>query len=147
MALRDKIAANAQPYLQPGENIQGVLAGQTASQYWILLAYIVFLIKNRYRTIVATDRRIIVFDAGAWSMTKTKSIVGELPRNHRLGPWDGNIWYRHQLGNETLRIHRRFKSDIETIDGPAAMPPPPAQQPTMPPPTAQPPTAPPPSAP
>lgn len=131
MALRDKIAANAQPHLQPGETIQGVLAGQTASQYWILLIYLVFLIKNRYRTIVATDRRIIVFDAGAWSMTKTKSVVGELPRNHRLGPWDGNIWYRHQVGNETLRIHRRFKSDIEAIDGVAGMP---GMPPTAPPP-------------
>lgn len=119
MAIRDKIAANVQPHLQPGETIQGVVGGQTASQFWILVGVIPFLIINRYRTIVATDRRILVLDSGMWSTTKAKSVVAELPRSHKLGPWDANIWHRNQAGNETLRIHRRFKKDIETIDGAA----------------------------
>ena len=116
MALRDKIAAQAQPHLQPGETIQGVLVGQTASQYLMLLGYLPFLLLNRFRTIVATDRRIVVFDSGLWSATKAKAVVTELPRDHKLGPWTGNVWHRHQVGNETLRIHRRFKKDIEAID-------------------------------
>jgi hypothetical protein len=32
MALRDKMAASAAPFLQPGEPVQAVFAGQTASQ-------------------------------------------------------------------------------------------------------------------
>lgn len=37
MAIRDKIAVNAQLHLQPGEQIQGVFSAQTMSQWWILL--------------------------------------------------------------------------------------------------------------
>lgn len=116
MALRDKIAKNAQPYLQPGEQIQGVLGGQTHSQYLILIGAVLFLALNRYRTIVATDRRIIVLDSGVFSSTKANSVVGELPRNTPLGPWTGNVWHKWTVGNATLRIHRRFKKDIEAID-------------------------------
>ena len=116
MAIRDKIAAQAQPYLQPGESVRGVLSGQTASQYLILVGYLPFLLVNKYRTVVATDRRILVLDSGSWSTTKAKSVVAELPRQQRLGPWTGNVWHKVQLGNETLRVHRRFKKDVEAID-------------------------------
>jgi hypothetical protein len=49
MAIRDKIAANAQPHLQPGEQIQGVFSAQTMSQWWILLTIFILLFGNRYR--------------------------------------------------------------------------------------------------
>jgi hypothetical protein len=116
MAVRDKIAANAAPHLQPGETVQGVLFGQTASNYLILLAVVVFYAMNEFRTIVATDRRILVLDSGRWSGTKAKAVVVELPRTTKLGPWTGNVWHKTTLGSETLRIHRRFKGDIEAID-------------------------------
>lgn len=133
MAIRDKIASKAQQHLQPGEQIQGVLFAQTASQYLILIGWIPFLIMNKYRTIIATDRRILVFHSGVMTTTNSKDLVAELPRTFRLGPWTGNVWHRHQIGNENLRIHRRFKKDIEEIDGvsgqaqaPGFPPPPPA---------------------
>ncbi|MDN5746794.1 MAG: hypothetical protein L0H31_17005 [Nocardioidaceae bacterium] len=150
MALRDKIAANAQPYLQPGESIQGVVSGQTLSAYWALLAVLPYVLINRYRTIVATDRRILVFNAGPMSSVKAKEVVAELPRNHRLGPWSGNVWYRHDMGGAAVRIHRRFKKDIEAIDGVGMMPPmgqPPMGQPPMGQPPASPPPMPPPPMP
>ena len=117
MALRDKIATNAAPHLQPGETIQGVLFGQTASQYLILIGYLPFVIINKYRTIVATDRRILVFDSGRFSTTKANALLGQLPRDTKLGPWSGNVWHVWPAGSEQLRIHRRFKKDIEAIDG------------------------------
>jgi hypothetical protein len=116
MAIRDKIAANAQPHLQPGETIRAVLMAQTASQYLMLVGYLPFLLMNRFRTVIATDRRIIVCDSGSWSGTKANSVVTELPRGQKLGPWTGNIWHKVQVGDETLRIHRRFKKDIEAVD-------------------------------
>lgn len=115
MALRDKIAANAAPFLEPGETIRAVLAGQTASQYLLLLGWLPFILTNKYRTIVATDRRVLVLDSGSWRITKAKSVVAQLPLGTRLGPWTGNVWHKVQVGSEKLRIHRRFKKDVEAI--------------------------------
>ena len=119
MAIRDKIAANAQPHLQPGEQVQAVMGAQTQSQYWMLLAYLVFFIMNEYRTVVATDRRIIVFDAGKMSSTKANRVVAELPRSTHLGPPTGTLWHKVPVGNEELRIHKRFFKDVEQADAQA----------------------------
>lgn len=119
MAIRDKIAANAQPHLQEGEQIQAVMGAQTQSQYWILAAYIVFFLINEYRTIVATDRRIIVFNSGKMSSTKANAIVTELPRSTHLGPPQGALWHKVPVGSEELRIHKRFFKDVEAADAAA----------------------------
>ena len=50
--------------LRPGEQVQAVFGGQTASQYWMLLAYVAFFAQNKYRCVVVTDQRILVFDSG-----------------------------------------------------------------------------------
>lgn len=115
-AIRDKIATNVQPFLRPGEQVQGTLAGQTQSQYVILLAGLIFLLTNRYRTIVATDQRILVLDAGRWTQTKCNAVVVELPRTTKLGPPNGTLWHKVQLGTETIRVHKRFHKDIVAID-------------------------------
>ena len=114
-SLREKIAANAQPYLQPGEQVQGTFAAQQTSQWWILVGVIVFLVMNRYRPVVATDRRILVFDGGMWSQTKCGSLVAELPRTVKLGP-AGGLWHKVPMGPETLYIHKRFHKDVAAID-------------------------------
>ena len=115
-SLRDKIAANAQPYLQPGEQVQGSFASQQTSQWWILVGAIVFLIMNRYRPVVATDRRILVFDGGIWSQTRCNALVAELPRTFKLGP-AGGLWHKVQISqDETLHINRRFHKDVAAID-------------------------------
>jgi hypothetical protein len=91
------------------------MAGQTASQYLVLAAYILFFIMNSYRTIVVTDQRILVCDAGKLGQTQARSIVAELPRSTRLGPPSG-LWHTVTLGGEEIRIHKRFFKDIETAD-------------------------------
>jgi len=115
VAIRDKITANAQPHLRQGEQVQAVMGAQTASQYLVLAAYIVFYLVNSYRTVVATDQRILVFDSGKLSTTKARSIVAELDRRTVLGPPKG-LWHPVTLGNETVRIHKRFFKDIEQAD-------------------------------
>lgn len=115
MAIRDKIAANAQPHLQPGEQIQAAFSGQTHSQMLMALMGLPFLIMNEYRTVVATDRRILVFNSGKFSTTKASSVVAELPRGTRLGPASG-LWHKMTVGNEQIQVHKRFHKDVEAAD-------------------------------
>ena len=118
MALRDSMRESAAQYLRPGEPIQAVIGAQTASQ-WLaaLTGFFVFLGLNRYRILVVTPARIVVMDAGKTSMKKARGVVTELPRSTRLGPGTG-LWHRVQVGQENLRIHRRFFKDLETADNP-----------------------------
>lgn len=115
MALRDKIAAKAAPQLEPGEQIQQVFAGQTASQWLALAGWIFFLLSNKYRAYVVTDQRIAVFDTGKWGMGNPKTLLGSLPRGTRLGPPSG-LWHVVQLGDEKIRIHKRFHKDLAAAD-------------------------------
>jgi hypothetical protein len=48
-------------------------------------------------------------------MKTARGVVTELPRGTRLGPGSG-VWHRIPVGNENLRVHRRFFKDIETAD-------------------------------
>jgi hypothetical protein len=120
MALRDSMRASAGQFLQPGEQIHAVIGAQTQSQYLMMAGAVIFLAKNKYRIIVATDRRLLILDTGRWSVKKAKGIVGELPRATRLGPPSGGVWHTVVLGPEKLRIHRRFFKDIAAADGVAA---------------------------
>jgi hypothetical protein len=117
MALRDSMLESAAPYLQPGEPVQAVIGAQTASA-WVagLAGVFVFLGLNRYRILVVTPARILVLDAGKVSMKKARGMVAELPRSTRLGPATG-LWHRIPVGQETLRVHRRFFKDVEAADG------------------------------
>jgi hypothetical protein len=120
MALRDKMAASAAPYMRAGEPVQAIFAGQTASQYLAALGGIFFFLNlNRYRIFVVTPDRILVLDAGKFSMAKAQGVVTELPRSTRLGPGTG-LWHQIPVGSEYLRVHRRFFKDIESSDATAA---------------------------
>jgi len=128
MAIQDRIAAAAAPFLEPGERVQTALVAQTASTWWILLGFVPFLILNEYRNMVATDRRLLVLNSGHLFSTKPKSVVRALPRSTRIGPFSGALWYVNGNLGETLRIHKRFQNDVEAADayaGAAAPPPPP----------------------
>jgi hypothetical protein len=116
MALRDSMLESARPYLQPGEPVQAVFGAQTASQWVAGFAGIfVFLGLNRYRILVATPTRILVLDAGKTSMKKARGVVTQLPRSTRLGPGEG-LWHRIPVGDEKLRVHRRFFKDLQAAD-------------------------------
>jgi hypothetical protein len=115
MAIREKIRANAAAQLRPGEQIQSVFTGQTASQYLILLVGVIFLVTNEYYTVVVTDQRILVCRSGKLSSTKVKSVLRELTRQTRIGPATG-LWYKTAVLGEPLRIHKRWHKDIATAD-------------------------------
>ena len=123
MAIRDKIRAKTAAHLHPGEQVQAVFGAQTASQYWMLLAYVVFFAMNKYRCVVVTDQRILVFNSGHFLTAAPKELVNELPRATRIGPASG-LWHVVDLGEE-LRVHKRFHKDIVAADAGVPAPPPP----------------------
>lgn len=112
--IREKIATNAQPYLRPGEQVQGAFAGQSISGWWSLLTYLMFF-WLRFRSVIVTDQRILILDTGKWSMTKPKGVVAELPRNVVIGPPSG-LWWKCLTLGEKLYVHRRFHKDIVASD-------------------------------
>jgi hypothetical protein len=116
LALRDSMRESAAQYLQPGETVQAVFGAQTASQWQAALTGVfVFLGLNRYRIFVVTPARVLVLDAGKTSMKKARGVVAELPRSTHLGPGSG-LWHVIPVGDEKLRVHRRFFKDLETAD-------------------------------
>ena len=114
MAIRDKIATNAQPYLEPGERIQVVFVGQTKSGWWGLLSYLVFF-WNKYLDVIVTDRRILVLQCGAMQSTRPKSLLLVAPRQILIGPANGLWWKCTTLGKQ-MYVHKRFHKDIEAAD-------------------------------
>lgn len=120
VALRDKMAESSTQFLRPGEQIQAVIGGQTASQFLAALTGVfIFLGFNKYRIMVATNQRILILDAGKTSMKKARGVVGEAPRSTHIGPVSAALWHVFESGGEKLRIHRRFFKDIETADAAA----------------------------
>ena len=117
IAIRERIQERVAPYLQPGEVVQQAFAAQAASPFWSLLSYWIIVIKNAYRAVVVTDRRIIVFQSSRWAFSSIKSVKLELPRATRIGPFDAKLWAKTDSLGETLYIHRRFFKDVEAADG------------------------------
>jgi hypothetical protein len=142
VAIREKLHTNAQPFLEPGEQVQAAFTVQSGpSPYWSLLTYIVlFLVK--LHAIVVTDRRILIIRASFWKASSLKHIESALPRATRLGPLSG-LWGKLELDGRRYWCHKRFHKDAAAADAlagaaahagpPAALPAPPPQQAAAPP--------------
>ena len=116
MAIRDSMRSSAAAYLRPGERVQAVIGAQTASPWVAVLGgVLLFLGVNRYRILIVTPDRIIVLDAGQTSLRKARGVVTELSRSTRLGP-GSRRWHQVKVGEETLRVHRRFYPDLDYAD-------------------------------
>ena len=114
-AIREKVTQNAQPLLEPGEQIQAVIPAQTKSGWLGAIGVIWLIFLNRYHPIVVTDRRIAITDSGRWSQAKPTSIVSSVARTTQIGPPSGLWWKCTSLG-EPLYIHKRFHKDVEKAD-------------------------------
>jgi hypothetical protein len=115
MALRDKLRERAQPFLEPGEQIQAVFLGQTGPTPWLAGAFgaIIYMFIAKYRVIVVTDRGILLLKAGAWTPSKPKELVKRAPRQG-LGPFDAKVWGKVMIDGERHWVHRRFKEDVDS---------------------------------
>lgn len=115
MAIRDKMRANAAPYLEPGETVQAVFGAQTTSAYFVLISIWIIIFANAYRVIIVTDKRILVGRSGRMSTTPVKEIIRELPRSTRIGAPTG-LWWRSESLGEKLYVHKRFHKDVVEAD-------------------------------
>ena len=116
MALRDKLRERAQPFLEPGEQIQAVFLAQTGPSPWFAaLSWLIVLFGAKYYVVVATDRNIVLLNASAWVPSKVKGVDRRLPRSTRFGPLSG-LWGKSQALGATTHIHKRFHGDVEVAD-------------------------------
>jgi hypothetical protein len=115
MALRDKIAAQAQPHLEQGEQIRHVFVAQTGpSPYWALLTYFMFFAIQVYNVVV-TDRSIVFFRASFWKQSTPKHIEGRFPRSMQFGPMTG-LWGKMEIDGRRFYVHKRFHKDVAAAD-------------------------------
>jgi hypothetical protein len=114
MAIRDKIATNVQPQLEPGETLQAGFPAQSGMSPWLLpiTGYLAAFFLCKYVIIVVTDKRIAVFKASPLATTKPKELFATFPRDTTLGPVSG-IWGKLDLGGTRYYVHKRFHKDVE----------------------------------
>ena len=103
MALRDKLTARAQPYLEPGEQVQQVFCAYSGpSPYFAFLSSLIILFAGHYHIIVVSDRAVVVLDAGKFRSTFPKRLRIRGPRQVVMGD---PVWPvgRDPAGSEVLR--------------------------------------------
>ncbi len=116
MALRDKLRERVGPYLEPGEQVQAVWLGQSGpSPYMVFLSYWVILIGGHYKVFAATDRAILVLDAGKLAPARPKRLRLRAPRQVKLGPCSG-LWGQIHIDGTRYWVHKRFHKDIDAAD-------------------------------
>ncbi|MGH9270825.1 MAG: PH domain-containing protein [Ilumatobacteraceae bacterium] len=107
MRARDKIVASAQDRLDGDEQVQAAFAGQPHLRFqWG---------RDRYRTVIVTDRRVLVFDSGTFSQTKVNELLAELPREVHFGDPTG-LWHSITLGDIALLVNRRYYGELAAAD-------------------------------
>jgi hypothetical protein len=101
MAVRDRLRKGAAPYLKAGGQIQAVFyAKRPGMQY-------------NDRAVVATDRRLLLLKLNFFG--RATGLVGEVPREAKLGPCSGFIHPVDIFGTR-LDVSRRFFKDVEEVD-------------------------------
>jgi hypothetical protein len=115
MAIRDKLAERATPFLEPGEQIQSVFLAQSgASPYWSILSTWIVIISAGYATVVVTDRAIVVLRNGRLTGSVAKSLIARLPRQPMDNP--SGLWGQVNLGGTRYWVHKRFHKDVEAAN-------------------------------
>lgn len=116
MALRDKLIARAEPYLEPGETVRHTFMGQTGPNPWMgLISYWIMLFKGKYYVFAVTDRAVLVLRASRWIPSKVKNLEARLPRTTTIGPLSG-LWGESNALGQRVWIHKRFHKDVEAAD-------------------------------
>jgi hypothetical protein len=116
MALREKLTERAQPFLEPGEQVQQVFLGQTGpSPMFVLVSYLIML-WSKFYVVVVTDRGILLLRSGALVPSKPKELAARLPRDVRIGPMSGLWGKTESLGPNKMWVHKRFHKDVAAAD-------------------------------
>jgi hypothetical protein len=119
MALRDKLAERAAPFLPQGSQIRQVFVCQTGPSPWFFLLTYLTIFWIKYRMVAVTNDGIYVLEGSKFTGgTKPKSLVGTMPRQTQLGPVSG-MWGQLNLLGERHWVHKRFHKDVTAADAEA----------------------------
>jgi hypothetical protein len=114
-SLREKLMNGAAPYLEPGEQIQAIFPVRSGpSPYWAILTYWIVIFQGGFRTVVATDRAILILKNGWWSAASFRGVHLRGARNVWLGTPSG-LWGKIQLDTRYW-VHKRFHKDVAQVD-------------------------------
>jgi hypothetical protein len=115
MALRDKLAQWAAPFLEPGEQIQSIFLAQSgASPYWRFLSSWIVVLTAGYATVVVTDRSVVVLRNGRLMGNRPKSVLARLPRQPLDDP--SGLWGKLNLNGTRYWVHLRFHKDVKAAN-------------------------------
>ena len=117
MALRDKLASRTQPFLEPGEQVTQIFAGQVGPNPWMIPAIgpIIVMFMSKMRVIAVTDRSVPVLNSSKLT-PKPTALLHRLPRQTRLGPIQGKMWGKVTIAGERTWVHKRFHKDVQATD-------------------------------
>lgn len=114
--IRESMRHAAGVFLRSGETVQAVFGAMTYGGLKATVAGELGIGGNQYRVFAVTSGRILVLDAADLTWRRVRGVVAELPRSTRLGPPTGLLWHEIPVGQEQLRVHRRFFKDIRAAD-------------------------------
>ncbi len=143
MEVARRIAANAQPHLEPDESVVAAFAAQTVNQIpatvvvsTLVIAVVAFdvarlvevvllmvtlalvawyFIRNQNLIVIATERRTLLATSGALQSTRVDSVIEEGGAEVRFGPATGYAHKTAALGR-TIYVQRRFFDQIAEAD-------------------------------
>jgi hypothetical protein len=118
-ALREKLQARIQPFLEPGEQVQQVFVAQSGPNPNLMFLTYLVMFFNKYWVVAVTDRAVLLLRASRWQPAAPKELAARLPRQTQIGPVSGALWSRTSLpGDKPIWVHRRFYGDVRAADGP-----------------------------
>lgn len=106
---RATIRETAKEHLREGETIQAVFSAQNSLGVMAAL-------RNGFRAVVVTDRRILIFRTGRFRIFRVRGILTELPRATEIGEPSGVWWRCETLGPEPLYVGSVHHDDVRDAD-------------------------------
>lgn len=113
MAIERKTIEKLEALLEPGELLSGVIIARTGHPYLWVISTFAEAVSNRFRLIVATDRRVI---ACKRRPSEPNDLLASLPLGTPLGVRHGIFYHRCRAFGETLYI-LRWQKDLKHVLG------------------------------
>lgn len=112
---RQRLRERTQGFLEDGEQIQSVFPAQVGVNPLFGFLTLVLVAFNRGVVIAATDRSIVVLDAGSRNSRTPTGIRDRLPRATMLGPVSGGLWSKLRVPPRTY-VNRFWHDEVEVAD-------------------------------
>ena len=116
MRRREKLRAKTQAFL-PGEVVHEAFQAFTWNPYlgliWAIATY-----AGGVRIVAVTTDRFVVFRCRRVRFTRPAGILRSLPRQTRVGPPHGFLWFRSNALGERLYMYRLDFAALRRLRGP-----------------------------